>query len=969
MKKENTLKKELNLTKQERRQHCVQGQVQGVGFRPFVFRLAHAHSLSGFVNNTSDGVFIEVQGKQINLDTFEADFYKKLPPLAKISFHSIKQVALLEENSQQYSNNAPVFSIHQSDISSHDGNTVLISPDSAICPDCQADLQNTSNHHYAYPFTNCTNCGPRYTITKSIPYDRAFTSMACFKMCDTCQKEYDNPLDRRFHAQPNACESCGPKLWITKNSYFFRPYKLYYALILFLKRKRNYKKEDTAQDIFSKKILTILKSYKKNSYRTLLSSVIIAQSQKLLNKGKILAIKALGGFQLACDAYNYNAIENLRKRKNRPHKAFALMVENLEEAKKIAYISKEAESLLCSAQAPIVLCPKKEKNTKYQLPENIAPDTQRIGIMLAYTPLHKLLFQSTKNNNYPVVQALIMTSANTSGEPICIKNRQALHKLAHITDYFLFHNRDILVRVDDSVCLALGRNEEHKTQTIQENIPPLFKELTKLDTPLDSTITKRHKEHAPLVKTLFFRRARGYVPTPTLLPSILNTIDKIPSIFSSGAFLKNTFCLTRQSHAFVSQHMGDLDNLSVMEFYEETYNHLKNLLEIQNIKAVVCDTHPDFPSTHFAQKVAEEFQAPLYRLQHHFAHAYAVLAEHEEYDLSPTLALALDGTGHGLDGTSWGAELLYLDPKNYSYPSVPQQFSSTNKEHFAIYNFQNPLMLRLGRLSPMPLIGGELAIKEPWRIAYGMYLECLEKNYLEEDFQNFSPPWLENTVCKEQMPILTTLLQKNINCPRSSGCGRIFDAISALLGLCSFSTYEGQAPIKLEHIATQIFDTIEISRESPLCSAFYKKTSQEGKSLNFLKRLWKAKAPNLETLAKDTHFTPLWEVDSHALFAQTYKERKEKLTTSQIAFNFHTRLVSAFTQMTHEAKEAYDINKIVLCGGVMNNELLLSLFYHALRDVGFQVLLPKNMPSGDGAISLGQAFYGVLQTQKKEYSI
>ncbi len=340
-------------------------------------------------------------------------------------------------------------------------------------------------------------------------------------------------------------------------------------------------------------------------------------------------------------------------------------------------------------------------------------------------------------------KVLIMTSANAGGEPICIKNRQAVESLKDIADYFLFHNRDILVRVDDSVCLALE-------ETSNINIP----------------------------SNMFFRRARGYVPSPVDLPSSIQNSEQI-SVLGVGAFLKNTFTLTKKNQAFVSQHIGDLDNLAVLDFYEETLTHLLKLLEV-NPKAIVCDLHPDFSSTKFANDFAKEKNIPLFTLPHHYAHAYAVLAEYTDYDLSPCLALILDGTGLGEDGEVWGGELLYLEPKNH-------------------------IRFRLGRIKPIVLAGGEKAIYEPWRIAQGLYENCIKSGYLsEENLKLFPYPWLEDENCAKMSKMLSQILEKNINCLETSSCGRLFDAISALLGLCYFTSYEGQGAIKLE--AAQFLD-------------------------------------------------------------------------------------------------------------------------------------------------------------------
>ena len=478
---------------QKREQHLIKGQVQGVGFRPFVFKLAAEHALTGFVQNTPQGVLIEIQGTAQNITRFNLDFTDKLPPLARISEHTQKEIPSIQDEKQ--------FKIILSEQGSHEGHSVLVSPDVAICADCKKDMFTKSNRRYAYAFTNCTACGPRYTITKSIPYDRPVTTMACFPLCETCHTEYTNPLDRRFHAQPNACADCGTHIWLSDGT-----------------EKTENESKNPPYLPQKQKILAE-------------NNEAICRAITYLNQGKIIAIKGLGGFQLACNAFDEKAIQTLRLRKNRPHKAFAVMVKDLEAAKKLAFIDTNAEKLLTSPSAPIVLCPAK----KDVLPKNIAPDTHRIGIMLAYTPLHLLLFSPehiAENASVQAPQALIMTSANQGGKPICIQNRQALQDLKNIADYYLFHDRDILIRVDDSVCLCLEQESKAFPQNItQENILP---------------------------KTIFFRRARGYVPTPVCFPK---NVAYLSSVFATGTFLKNTFTFTKGKEAYQSQHIGDLDNL------------------------------------------------------------------------------------------------------------------------------------------------------------------------------------------------------------------------------------------------------------------------------------------------------------------------------------------------------------------------------------------------------------------------
>lgn len=811
-----------------REQHHIQGQVQGVGFRPFIYKLAYKHDLNGFVTNNATGVLLEIEGNEQNIHEFNNELPTSLPPLAQIVSHVKEQISLKHDTS---------FIIQKSTLGKHKGHHVLISPDVALCHDCQKDIMTQHDRRYQYPFTNCTSCGPRYTITQSIPYDRLYTTMACFPMCKECQKEYDDPTDRRFHAQPNACAICGPKLWL-------------------------YDKNNTTSLYEHAKIKDI------NAIKTSLDH---------LHNGQIIAIKSLGGFQLACDAYNENAIKTLRVRKNRPHKAFAIMVKDIETAKSIAYIGKNAEKLLLSSAAPIVLCIKKSNS----LPISLAPDTHRIGIMLPYTPLHHILF----HHDTWAPKALIMTSANAKGNPICIGNRQALTELEDIVDIFLFHDRDILIRVDDSVCLPL----EHEGETSLPN-------------------------------AVYFRRARGYVPSPCLMPK---RIQNTETVLGVGAFLKNTFCITKNQHAFVSQHIGDAQNPAVMDFFTETYTHLTNLLEVKPQK-IVCDLHPDFPTTHFALDFAQQNNIPILRLPHHFAHIYAVLAEYPDYTLEPVLGLVLDGTGFGADHTSWGGELLYLDPKNN-------------------------IMLRLGRLKPIPLPGGEIAIQEPWRIAHALYTIAVENKDIDESISH-DLPYLKNPLYAQMAPHISELVKKNINCVESSGCGRLFDAVSALCGLCSTSEYEGQAAIRLENMLQNY------THAKPL----YQCTIHEHPNSKELKNYMKSRIEmDAQTIFDSNHdFTPLFELDSYKLFTHLIQCLHDNMSTQTISYIFHHSLAMGFTDMIQKVQSIYGIKNIVLTGGVFNNETMLRSVHTLLK--GYTVMTPKNIPIGDAGISLGQAFFGTF---------
>ncbi len=526
----------------------IEGIVQGVGFRPFVYGLAKRFDIKGEIANTSSGVLLRIEAEEDRIDAFCTALSKTPPPLAQIT-----RISILSETLRNYSD----FSIVRSQ--SHADRSALISPDVAICEDCLREMNDPKDRRYHYPFINCTNCGPRYTIISDIPYDRTNTSMKEFRMCPQCQAEYDNPENRRFHAQPNACADCGPHV------------KLY----------------DTRKNEIS-------------------GGNPIETTAKLLKDGYIIAIKGLGGFHLAVDAQNDAAVIHLRQRKFREEKPFALMCESLNHIKLFAHIRPEEETLLCSPQRPIVLLEKKEPNP---ISPSAAPNNRYFGVMLPYTPLHYLLLHHFAR--YTLHVALVMTSANSSDEPIVIGNEEAFERLGNIADYLLIHNRDIYLRSDDSIV------------RIADDQPRLI------------------------------RRSRGYVPVPIFLNK------KVPQILACGAELKNTICLTKENRSFISQHIGDLENPMAYSFFRQTIGHLETILNIQP-QIIAHDLHPDYFSTVYA---SEQSDIPKIAVQHHHAHIASCMAEHG-LD-GQVIGIACDGTGLGTDGNLWGCEILIADYKSF----------------------------------------------------------------------------------------------------------------------------------------------------------------------------------------------------------------------------------------------------------------------------------------------------------------
>lgn len=809
--------------------HCrclVGGQVQGVGFRPFVYRLAVEEALAGQVGNTSEGVCIELQGPSAAVERFLRRLHDELPPLARLT--RLERTELPVDEALR----GTAFRIVQS--TGRSGHSVLISPDVGICPDCLREMRDPGDSRYGYAFTNCTNCGPRYTITRAIPYDRATTSMACFPLCPRCAAEYGDPLNRRFHAQPVACPVCGPRLWFVRASDADRGAP---------------PAREAAQP-----------------------GQALAEAVAVLRQGGILALKGLGGFQLACDARRDEAVASLRQRKNRPHKALAVMLPDMEAARACCALAPEHEALLCSPEKPIVLCPLREDVAGGGLSPLLAPDTDSLGIMLPYTPLHVALFDALAREA-PLPPALVMTSANPRGEPLCLGNREALARLRHEADAFLLHDRDILVRVDDSVTA-------------------LF--------PGD-----RAEGAAPF----FHRRARGYVPRPVLL----DLADaQSPTVCGAGAQLKATFCLTRGKDAFVSQHIGDLENLPTARFYEEASAHLERLLEVCPA-LFVCDLHPDLHSSRWARDRARAEGLPLLPLQHHAAHAAAVLAEHGRLD--GALALCLDGTGLGTDGSIWGGELLVME------------LGAVRWE-------------RRGQLSPFALPGGEAAIREPWRLALALR-ELLGQEGLPASWDEAGRPavaaWGADALpaaarrsARQQAPLLREMLRRGVNCPLTSSCGRLFDAVSAELGICLTTSYEGQAAIRLETLARRQ-DARPLDAGEDTVDALLRPPLDDGAT---------------------------WQLDAASLFALAQRDAA-RYGAATAALRFHERLALGLARLAARLAAMTGFRTVALAGGCLQNLLLARLLVRALRAWELHPLLPRELPPGDGGLSLGQAAWGL----------
>ncbi|MCX5852394.1 MAG: carbamoyltransferase HypF [Deltaproteobacteria bacterium] len=622
------------------------GMVQGVGFRPFIYRTAKLHNLAGLVQNRSDGVRVEVEGPAHRIEAFLSNVLENPPPLARISSVTSGEIACRGEVD---------FSIIESDALTQAD--VHISPDIATCGECVKELFDPGDRRYRYPFINCTNCGPRLTIISDVPYDRSRTSMSRFPLCSLCRKEYENPLDRRFHAEPNACPECGPRLQLLQSDGSELP-----------------------------------------------GGDPVTEAVRLLREGMVVAVKGIGGFHLAVNAANGDAVERLRIKKNREEKPFALMVRDIESAGRIALLDDEEKKLLQSPERPILLVRKKPGAV---ISPAVSPGLTTFGIMLPYTPLHHLLLNKG-------CEVLVMTSANEIDEPICIGNNEAVKRLSSIADYFLVHNRDILVRCDDSVAVSVM--------------------------------------NAPY----FFRRSRGYAPAPLLLHR------SYPAVLALGAHLKATVCVLRDSHAFLSPHIGDLSTPQARDFLHETVTLMRRIAASEP-GVVACDLHPDYYSTRAAFDMEG---VELLRVQHHHAHVVSCMADNGI--TGRVIGLAMDGTGYGEDGTVWGGEFLIADECAFT---------------------------RAGHIHTFILPGGEAAIREPWRVAMALLREhCGDEAQALASKLALIPDGVD-------IEFFNEIMRKKVLCPATSSMGRIFDAAAAVLGFRSVVNFEAQAAMEMEAAA------------------------------------------------------------------------------------------------------------------------------------------------------------------------
>ncbi len=764
--------------------------MQGVGFRPFVYQLARSLDLGGWVRNTSRGVVIEAEGERERIDEFLRRLREQAPPAAEISELRARDIPPLGERE---------FTIHTS--AAAELPQPVIPADIATCADCRREVGDPADRRFHYPFTNCTNCGPRFTIIRGIPYDRPHTTMAVFGMCADCQREYDDPGDRRFHAQPNACPRCGPRAALRQaqdrpcEGQKGRPEPGRGAALDGEPGTR----EDPAAPIF--------------------------RAGELLGAGSIVAVKGLGGFHLACDARDAGAVLTLRQRKGRSGKPFALMVRDMAEAQRLCFVNEAERRLLESPQRPIVLLRERPDSG---IAGEVAPRNLSLGLMLPYTPLHALLFRRSP-------PALVMTSGNLAEEPLCYTNDEARSKLAGIADHFLTHDRDIHLPCDDSVARVV-RGEP-----------------------------------------MLIRRSRGHVPRAIALR------ESAPPVLAVGGEERNTFCMLVGDRAVMSQHIGDLDNVETLDYLERSIEHLGRLFRWRP-EVIAYDLHPEYLSTKYARARRD---ARLIGVQHHHAHAASVMADVGIE--GPVVAACLDGAGYGGDGAMWGGEFLVADMRGFE---------------------------RMAHLAYVRMPGGAAAVRRPARMA----LAHLMRAY-PDDAARIALSLMPH-LDEREATIALTQAARGFNSPQTSSMGRLFDAVAALLGICSEQTYTGQPAVELEMAATEW-------RTAALGCAPYELTIDRS--------------------------TRPWQIDPAPIIRGVVDDMRAGVDRARIAARFHHTVAALIVQVCELMAQATGLTQVALGGGVFQNAYLLELLCDSLPQRGLQPLMHRQVPTNDGGLALGQA--------------
>ncbi|MDO4182742.1 MAG: carbamoyltransferase HypF [Coriobacteriia bacterium] len=803
----------------------VTGIVQGVGFRPFVYRLAKKYLISGWVLNATDGVHIHAEGESALVDEFVLELSEHAPAAAQV-----KEITLTEVPLEDFT----TFEIRQSEQAAVQ-QTTLVSPDLATCADCERELFDPADRRFRYPFINCTNCGPRFTIIDRLPYDRPRTSMKAFPMCEACAQEYANPADRRFHAQPDACWDCGPKV-----SWSVVEPRAGEAAGAGASPAAGAGASPSAAPAAGAAPATVAWGTTRAE-----SDAIFAAAVDLLKRGGIVAVKGLGGFHLACDADNPQAVATLRQRKARDGKAFAVMMADCATVRTVCEVSPEEEKLLTGAVRPIVLL---HKRADAQLAPGVADHLPELGVMLPYTPVQHLLLHDFAAAGG---RMLVMTSGNVHDEPIETDDDQARQRLAGVADAFLGNSRPVLSRFDDSVVRVLDFGAAGTAVQV-------------------------------------LRRARGYAPAPiTLGEAVLPARGESPCVLAVGPEQKSTVCLLRGNQAFVSQHVGDLENAETYDAWLQAKDRLTSLFQ-ETPTLLAFDMHPEYLSSKWAAKQS----TPRANVQHHHAHVVAALAEAGV--AGPVCGFAFDGTGYGVDGAVWGGEVLLANCENFE---------------------------RFANLAYVPMPGGAAAVKNPLRMAYGVLwaYDLLEHPAAASALEQLG----------QSTQLLDAMIEQGLNTPYTSSAGRLFDALSALLGICPHPTYEGEAAIRLEAAAAP--------------------------GVPFDERYALAVVKNQATETSTAQDTSVLLLDAAPAFAAALDDLAAGVDPGVIAARFHQAFAAVVVQVAQLVQALYGVATVALTGGVFMNRTLMEAVVPALANQGFTVVLNKELPPNDGGVSLGQA--------------
>ena len=790
----------------------IYGIVQGVGFRPFVSRLADRYGISGSVCNKGSYVEIIARADESVIGDFVHAIEAEAP----------ERSAIVKVKVMDSPVDISIDSGFKIALSKHEDGQIFVSPDIATCPDCARELFDKNNRRYLHPFINCTQCGPRLTILDSMPYDRVKTSMAGFPMCEACSDEYSDINSRRYHAQPVCCNDCGPEL---------------YTLV-------GRASESDVQDMGTDS------GRPEGAY----GAAALLETRAVIRNGGIAAIKGIGGFHLCCDAGSEAAVQRLRQLKARPMKPFAVMMRDLEVVGRECKLEPEMEPLLTGPQKPIILIPRHtgpadSKSADSRIASSVAPDNPNLGVMLPYTPVHMLLFDYPDDE--PISDVLVMTSGNPSGAPICMNDEEALKYLSPMCDIILSNSRDIRIRADDTV-MAFYRS-----------------------------------------KPYMIRRSRGYSPLPIVAKS-----ESPHAVLGIGGELKNAFCLGNKGLFYPSPYIGDMADMRSVRALEAATTRMERLLEIQP-DIIVGDMHPGYNTSEMARVIAEREGVPVMEVQHHHAHMVSCMAENE-YE-GTALGVTFDGTGYGPDGTIWGGEFILGDEKGYE---------------------------RVGSIAPFIHAGGDIASREGWRIAYSMISTALGSEAANRIGETLG---LGDEKGRQSIDFM---LGNNINTVKSTSAGRLFDAVSAVLGIKSVSTFEGEASMALQIAA-------ERAEAQGISLAPY-----EGRLMNIDEEQFE--------LCTDTL---LMELAARSLADQD---------TDQLAYFFHKALADMIVIACCYQRTRCDVNVVALSGGVFQNLLLLRLVDDGLEREGFKVLKHGVVPTNDGGIALGQAAAGIAALRDEE---